>query len=378
MGALRLSWTVAGNSAADTGAFQLGDVIAAGGSVSPSATSDLIGVVPLNPATLTPPGYVSTVAQYGLDQLTFAISQGEYTALGATPQTFVQNLLGSASPLLQFSAASQAMYNTVNIQNDLFATNAQMLQINNYMNSFSSPFAVTGFAAGNTAFGPTFSSLSMTAFNNTTLVDSIGQGIDVSQASGLNLNNHGLGSPGIDNNALTDSVSTVSNGAPSLFGQSPASGNQSVVEHGAGALDTASSVIAAPTTNPAAALGGGTPSSHDQVQQVQSATPVSTISLAAFSSESMSVKVPSADPFAHYSHLAQGDQVSVGAIAVDHGSALVQEVTSAATAITGGSFISGFHFPSLADSHEGQPADVHVDAVAHALQHAVTAGGHLV
>ncbi len=376
MSALRLSWTVAGSSAMGSGASVLGG-INTGGYVSPSGTSDLIGVVPLNPATLTPPGYVDTVAQYGADQLTFAYSQGEYTAFGATPQTFVQNLLGSASPLLQFSAASQAMYNTVNIQNDLFAMNAQMLAISNYGNPFAVPYAGLGFSAGNTSFGPAFSLSATTAYSNTTLVTSVSQGLDGTQVAGMNTIVNDLNPVATGGSAISVGVSTVSNGAPTLPGQASSMSIDSALDHGAANASAVTSVAAAPTTNPAAvAVGDGLTGHLDPATPTHGVLNSLGSTLPTFTVESLNIKSMSSNPFAHYSLSGQGDQAFHGATAVDHSPSIGQDVVGAVTAIEGGINL-GFHFAAPMDTHQGSAADTPIDPVGHALQHAANTGGHL-
>ncbi len=377
MSALRLSWTVAGSSAMGNGASVSGGINAAG-YVSPSATSDLIGLVPLNPATLTPPGYVDTVTQYGADQLTFAFSQGEYTAFGATPQTFVQNLLGSASPLLQFAATSQTMYNTVNIQNDLFAVNAQMMEISSYGNPFSAPYSGLGFSAGNTSFGPAFSSSSTPAFNNTTLVTSVSHGLDGTQASGLDTGLNGLNPVGTGGDAVSESVSNVSNGAPSLLGQGSGSGIQSAIDHGAGSAGTVATVTAAPSTNPAAVTASDGSVGHiDQAASSQGTQITTGATLPSFSMESLNVKSMTSDPFAHYSHLGQGDQAVASVTTADHAPSVVTDLVNAATGLAGGGIDLGFHFAALTDSHESPAVGVSIDPVSHALQHVAITGAHL-
>ena len=376
MSALRLSWAVAGSSAMGSGAPVLGG-INTGGYVSPSGTSDLIGVVPLNPATLTPPGYVDTVAQYGADQLTFAYSQGEYTAFGATPQTFVQNLLGSASPLLQFSAASQAMYNTVDIQNDLFAMNAQMLAIPNYGSPFAAPYSGLGFSAGNTSFGPAFSLSAMPTYSNTTLVTSVSQGLDGTQVAGVNTAVNGLNTVATVGNTISEGVNTVSDGAPTLPGQASSTGIDSALDHGAANASAATSVTAAPTTNPAAvALGDGLTVHLDQATPTHGALNSSGSTLPTFTVESLNIKSLSSNPFAHYSLSGQGDQALHHSTVIDHGPSIGQDVVGAATAIGGGINL-GFHFATLTDTHQGPAADTPIDPVGHALQHAANTGGHL-
>lgn len=377
MSPVRLALTVAGGNAIG------GDAFAAGGvDASFSGAGDAIGLSPLNAATLTPAGYVDAASQYALDQLTFAVSQGEYTALGATPQTYVQNMLGSASPVLQLSMMNQNLYNPVSIQTNLFATNAQMMGGYGSANPFVGPYAGVGPYVGGSFYGPSIPFSSIATVNELPAISGIGQGLDGSAATltpgSIDLGT-GTGVPTAGTVAPSIGTGTIVNGVPTLVGQIASGANQTGSEFAAGSAGSPASSSGTPTTNPGAvAASAGSSGNHDQVVPHQDASPAAGANPAAFLTESLAVRTTAADPFAHYTSLGQGIQSSQALVVVDHAVTIGHDGAGAAAMTGGDSFAFSPQLFSVYDSHMGQAAEIHLDPVGHALQHVASAGGHLV
>ena len=388
MSIVRLAVMGASSGSVLGGTTGIGGFYAGGGYPTPATAGDLIGVVPLNVAPMgfgasatasTQFGYGNTLGQYGYDRLSFAFSQGDYTASGATPQTFLQNQSNSASSFSQYFPMNQPMFNTTSLQNDVFLTNVQSTDLYNggYLSVGSYPGA--GFGTGTGAFAllsslsPSLVSLNTTAALNPGLIN---DGLSATPTPNPTETSVGLGVPGIDGNGAVNAAGATTVQALGSDAANALGAAHSTTGLGMGGGDTAS-----PLHNGETALSGGVAAGEialgNSGQAVQAQGPVAhlvTTGTALLSQDHFNIKAFSADPFAHYTDLTHVPQADRGAPGLD-----VDTLTGLklAAAIGSDHLIFSDHVVSPVPAHAGQTGDVHSDPVGHALHHIADAGGHL-
>lgn len=378
--------TIAGFGSVQTGSTSLGGI-----SSFNSLESDLIGLSPQNIANmgfgasalspsfatgtsmLSPFGYGNALGQYGSDQLSFAFSQGDYTASGATPQTYLQNQLYAASSFTQPPLMLQTTFNTITLQNNVFAPTFQATDAYGFGSSY------VGTGLGNAAIG---TPSAFVAANTTTAVLNPGQvsdGATNTLIPGSLDGSTGLGLPAIVGTTATTAagstlgqISAVSS-AIAQGGTQPASGT--------GLIDTQTNTTLHGSelgNSGAAALNGSAAgnSGHASLTQDVSHTVTSVTQL--LSADHLSIATPGADPFAHYSPQAQGQQAVPNASAAGAHASDAQGMIDAAATLAADHLDFSDHVVVIHGSNDSHAVVVHLDPVGHALQQAAEAVGHLV
>lgn len=383
-----LSSTIAGYGSVQTGSSFLGGI-----SSSNSLDSDLIGLTPTNvtnmgfgasslspsfatgTSMLSPFGYGNALGQYGSDQLSFAFSQGDYTASGATPQTYLQNQLYAASSFSQPPLMLQTTFNTISLQNNVFAPAFQATDAY----GFGSPYVGTGLGTANVGTPSAF-----VAATTTTSVLNPGLTSDSAASTVITGSNDGLtalGLPAIVGTTVTTGVGSTAGQISALGGAITQSGTQLASGTGLTNTETNATLHGSELGNSsAAALNGSATgnSAHASLTQDVSHTVTSVTQL--LSADHLSIATPGADPFAHYSPQAQaqGQQAVPNAGAADAHASDAQGMINAAATLAADHLDFSDHVVVIHGTNDSHAVVVHLDPVGHALQQAADALGHLV
>lgn len=381
-----LSSTIAGFGSVQTGSTSLGVL-----SSFNTLDSDLIGLSPMNIANmgfgasslspsfatgssmLSPFGYGNALGQYGSDQLSFAFSQGDYTASGATPQTFLQNQLYAASSFSQPPLILQTTFNTITLQNNVFAPAFQATDAY----GFGSAYVGTGLGIAAVGTPSAF-----VAANSTTGVlnaGQVGDGTTSTLITGSLDGSTGLGLPASVGTSATTVVGTTVGQVSAVGGAIAQGGTQ--LASGTGLIDTGTNATLHSSelgnTN-AAALAGNAAGNSGHASLTQDVSHSLTTVTQLLTADHSSIATPSADPFAHYSLQAQGQQAVPNAGAADAHASDAQGMINAAATLAADHLDFADHVVVIHSANDSHAVVVHLDPVGHALQQAADALGHLV